>query len=150
MSINDDLRKIYNLSDDVPDWEVSDIVARVEDRENRIKNEEYVLKRGRVVHKIWLTQHTPARAVKAEFNKVLDCDVDLRGFNELDDPDHKNPGSWFVREGFKVRSKKQGSYWVQYAHSTYGPENLTMSDIEEYMEFSGLDSDSDSVVMDDV
>jgi hypothetical protein len=96
---------------------------------------------GRHVHIIWLTAGTPASVKKVELNTELQERVDFDGFNYLDSDSHCNPGSWFARKGFIVRSKKINGEWIQYAFSDEGPVNITRSEVIEYLNVAELEFD---------
>ncbi|MBU2952737.1 hypothetical protein [Marinobacter sp. F3R08] len=132
MSNLEDLREAFGVHD-CEDHDVIDAVLDKISAQERTTEEQYLIKKGREVHRITLTKNVPATVLQVELNTPLDEDVCLTRFNELDSPDSRNPGSWFVQKGFTVRSKKEGGHWVQYAFKSNGANNLTRSEIMEYL-----------------
>lgn len=128
--------------------EVHDIIDVALDKiseQERSSDEQYILSKGREVHRITLTQSVPAAVMKAELNMPLDDDVHLAKFNTLNSADCQSPAAWFVRQGFTVRSKKENGRWVQYAFKSSGPNNLTRSDIMGYLDMAGLQYDPNKI-----
>ncbi len=137
MSHLEDLKDIYGLHS-CPDHEVIDSVLDSISKEAVEEEEKTILSKGRLVHKIVLTNNVPARVESAELNSILEHDVYVGDYNELRGHDFDSPGSWLVRKGFTVRSKKVNGYWVQYAFTCRGLSNLTQSEIEKYCSIANL------------
>lgn len=137
MSHLEDLKDIYGLHS-CPDHEVIDAVLDHISKEAIEEEQKTLLSKGRLVHKIVLTNEVPARVVYAELNSILEHDVYVGDYNELRSYDYDSPGSWLVSKGFTVRSKKVNGNWVQYAFTCRGPSNLTQSEIEEYFSIANL------------
>ena len=144
MSHLEDLRSTYELHD-CPDHEIIDRVLDAVSLEYRVEEEAHTLTKGRQVHRISLTNETPATVVRAEINVKLESDVSLYKYNHLESTDFDSPGSWFVRKGFTVRSTKENGCWIQYAFNSSGPTNLTRTEIMEYLDCSGLDYDPSQI-----
>ena len=51
----------------------------------------------------------------------------------------------FVRQGFTVRSKMENGYWVQYVFKSFGANNLTRSEIMEYLDVAKLEYDPNKI-----
>ncbi len=133
-----DLKDIDGLHS-CPDHEVIDFVLDSISKEAIEEKQKTILSKGRLVHKIVLTNNNvPARVESAELNLILERDVYVGDYNELRGCNFDLPGSWLVRKGFTVRSKKVNGYWVQYAFTCRGPSNLTQSEIEEYCSIANL------------
>lgn len=113
--------------------ELVDIVLANDVEQERGKHDSLFLEVGRLVHLIWLSQDPPARVLKVKLNVRLTESLKFHGFNHLSIEAHTEPGSWFVNKGFTVRSKKTDGYWLQCAFASFGPENLTRSEIIEYL-----------------
>ena len=145
MSDVEDLRTIYNLHD-CEGYDVIDSVSDIISKEYQAEEELYLLRKGREVHRITLTRSVPATVVSAELNIPLECDIELSKFNALDHPVYTSPGSWFVRQGFIVRSRIEDGSWVQYAFKSEGPNNLVRSEVIEYLDVAGLEYDPNTVV----
>lgn len=145
MSDLDDLREIFGIYD-CEDHDVIDAALDRISEQERASEEKYLLSKGREVHRITLTKSVPATVVKAELNIPLEHDVHLSKFNTLDSSDYQSPGAWFVRQGFIVRSKKENGYWVQYAFKSLGTNNLTRSEVMEYLDVAGLNYDPNTIV----
>ncbi|WP_339641835.1 hypothetical protein [uncultured Porticoccus sp.] len=140
-----DLRKIFGIYD-CEDHDVIDVALDRISEQERASEEKYLLSKGREVHRITLTKSVPAAVVKAELNIPLEHDVELSKFNNLDSADYQFPGAWFVRQGFIVRSKKENGYWVQYAFKSFGANNLTRSEVMEYLDVARLEYDPYTIV----
>lgn len=145
MSDLDDLREIFRIYD-CEDHDVIDAALDRISEQERASEEKYLLSKGGKVHRITLTKSVPATVVKAELNIPLEHDVHLSKFNTLDSSDYQSPGAWFVRQGFIVRSKKENGYWVQYAFKSLGANNLTRSEIMEYLDVARLNYDPNTIV----
>jgi hypothetical protein len=144
MSDLEDLREIFGIYD-CEDHEVIDrALAKISEQE-RASEEKYLLSKGREIHRITLTKSAPATVIKAELNIPLEHDVHLSKFNYLDVADFQFPGAWFVRQGFTVRSKMENGYWVQYAFKSFGADNLTRSEIMEYLDVAKLEYDPNKI-----
>ena len=137
MSNLDDLRQNFGVFD-CEDHDVIDAVLDKISAQEREEEEQYLIKKSRQVHRVTLTKDIPATVLKVELNIPLDEDIYLTKFNKLDSSDNQYPGSWFVRQGFTVRSKKEGGHWVQYAFKSTGANNLTRSEVMEYLDIAGL------------
>lgn len=111
MSELEDLREIFGIYD-CEDHDVIDRVLAEISVQERASEERYLLSMGREIHRITLTKSAPATVIKAELNIPLEHDVYLSKFNNLDTADFKFPGSWFVRQGFTVRSKMENGKWL--------------------------------------
>ncbi|EGQ9707358.1 hypothetical protein ACTNIH_004646 [Vibrio parahaemolyticus] len=107
--------------------------------------EKISLNKGRDVHLIRLTKEKPAKVFEVELNTQLSESILFSGFNYLDSPDYRSPGSWFVDRGFTVRSKDFGSYWLQVAFAESGPVNITRSEVIEYLKLIGLPFDESKI-----
>lgn len=145
MSDLEDLREIFGIYD-CEDHDVIDVALDRISEQERASEEKYLLSKGREVHRITLTKSVPATVVKAELNIPLEHDVQLSKFNNLDSADCQSPGAWFVRQGFIVRSKKENGNWVQYAFKRFGENNLTRSEVMEYLDVANLEYDSYKIV----
>lgn len=145
MSDLDDLREKFGIYD-CEDHDVIDVALDRISEQERASEEKYLLSKGREVHRITLTKSVPATVVKAELNVPLEHDVQLSKFNALDSSGYQSPGAWFVRQGFIVRSKKKDGYWVQYAFKSFGSNNLTRSEVMEYLDFARLKYDPNTIV----
>ncbi|MCR8914233.1 hypothetical protein FDP08_12850 [Marinobacter panjinensis] len=137
MSNLEDLREAFGVYD-CEDHDVIDAILDKIFAQERTGEEHYLIKKGREVHRITLSKNVPATVLKVELNTPLDEDVCLTKFNELDSAESRNPGSWFVQQGFTVRSKNEDGHWVQYAFKSNGANNLTRSEIMEYLGIAGL------------
>ena len=138
------LREIFELYD-CEDHEVIDAALERIIEQEVASEEQYILREGREIHRITLTNSVPASVTKAEINTLLDHDVYLSRFNHLDCSDYHSPGSWFIREGFTVRSTKEDGAWVQYAFKYSGPNNLVRSEVMTYLDVAGLEYDPDNI-----
>tara|TARA_R110002020_G_scaffold48470_4_gene138111 strand:+ start:241 stop:708 length:468 start_codon:yes stop_codon:yes gene_type:complete len=145
MSDLDDLREIFGIYD-CEDHDVIDAALDRISEQECASEEKYLLSKGREVHRITLTKSVPSTVVKAELNAPLEHDVQLSKFNALDSSDYQSPGAWFVRQGFIVRSKKENGYWVQYAFKSFGANNLTRSEVMEYLDVARLKYDPNTIV----
>lgn len=145
MSDLNDLREIFGIYD-CEDHDVIDAALDRISEQERASEEKYLLSKGKEVHRLTLTKSVPATVVKAELNVPLEHDVQLSKFNTLDSSDYQSPGAWFVRLGFIVRSKKENGYWVQYAFKSFGANNLTRSEVMEYLDVAGLKYDPNTIV----
>jgi hypothetical protein len=137
MSDFEDLCEMYNIGSNNSE-NLINIILKEDALNDKLKREEYALEIGRHVHIIWLTTNTPATVVKVELNTILEERVVFDYFNELCNPSFEHPGSWFVRKGFTVRSRKFDGYWLQYAFSNSGQENITRSEIMEYLDIVNI------------
>lgn len=144
MSDLEDLKKSFGLYD-FEDHEVIDAILDGISEQERAIEELYFLEKGREVHKITLTKSVSASVIRAELNIHLKHDVHLTKFNNLDSADYKYPGAWFVRQGFIVRSTKENGHWVQYAFKSIGVNNLTRSEIMNYLDLAKLKYDQNEV-----
>jgi len=144
MSDLEDLRKIFGVYD-CEDHDLIDAILDEISEEERAIQELYILEKGREIHKITLTKSVPASVIKAELNIPLEHDVHLAKFNNLDSTDYQSPGAWFVRQGFTVRSTKENGHWVQYAFKSVGANNLTRSEIMEYLDVAKLKYDQNDI-----
>lgn len=140
----DNLRKVFGLND-CEDHEIIDAALEKIAEQERAGEEVYVLRKGRRIHRVTLTNTVPAKVVKVELNISLEQDVRLSGFNNLGDSNFESPGAWFVRCGFIVRSKMEDGFWVQYAFMSQGADNLTRSEAMEYLSFTKLAYDPSMV-----
>lgn len=145
MSDLEGLRRIFGIYD-CEDHDIIDVALDRISEQERASEEKYLLSKGREVHRITLTKSVPAVVIKAELNIPLGHDVELSKFNNLDSADCKSPGAWFVRRGFIVRSKKENGCWVQYAFKSFDANNLTRSEVMEYLDVAGLEYDPYTIV----
>lgn len=144
MSDLEDLRKVFGVYD-CEDHDVIDAVLdKISDQERTV-DELYFLRKGRDVHRITLTKSVPASVIKAELNTTSEHDVHLAKFNNLYSTDYQSPGAWFVRQGFTVRSTKENGHWVQYAFKSLGANNLTRSEVMEYLDVAKLKYDQNEI-----
>ncbi|WP_219624988.1 hypothetical protein, partial [Vibrio parahaemolyticus] len=138
------LSKKYGLSAENAD----ELVERILESDVKIAKseaEKISLHKGRDVHLIRLTKEKPAKVFEVELNTQLSESILFSGFNYLDSPDYRSPGSWFVDRGFTVRSKDFGSYWLQVAFAESGPVNITRSEVIEYLKLIGLPFDESKI-----
>lgn len=145
MSDLENLREIFGIYD-CEDHDVIDTALDKISQQERASEEKYLLSKRKEVHRITLTKSVPATLVKAELNIPLEHDVHLSKFNSLDSADYQSPGAWFVRQGFIVRSKKENGYWIQYAFKSFGANNLTRTEVMEYLDVAGLEYDPNEIV----
>lgn len=140
MSSIEYLRNIYNLHD-CEDYDVIDQIIDIISEEDRCDEDAYILLKGRQVHRIRLSRTTPAVVLDVEININLDQDVKLENYNYLDDTRPKSPGKWFADHGFTVRSKIEDGYWIQYAFKSRGGNNLTRTEVIDYLNFANINYD---------
>lgn len=141
MSDFEDLCKMYGV-DPSEGYDLVDVILEEDNKILKKQAEKLSLHKGRFVHIIHLTKDRPAKVKKVELNTELKETVNFNGFNYLDQETHKNPGSWFVRKGFTVRSKQESNgEWIQYAFAEEGPVNLVRSEIIDYLNIAELEFD---------
>ena len=92
-----------------------------------------ILPKGKLIHIVKLIATMPAAPVGVIWNKALAKPLECYSSNHLISSDYDDPASWFVRNGFTVRSSEFNGYWYQviYKHdhaSTY----LTVPKTKEY------------------
>ncbi|GAA4106283.1 hypothetical protein [Zhongshania borealis] len=144
MSDLEKIREIFGIYD-CQDHDIIDVALDKIMEQERVSDEKYILREGKEVHRITLTKSVPASVIKAELNVPLKYGVNLGVFNNLDDSDYQSPGAWFVRQGFIVRSKKENGNWIQYAFKSYGANNLTRSEVMEYLDITKLKYDKNKI-----
>ena len=92
-----------------------------------------VLPKGKLVHIIKLIASYPAKPVGIIWNKKLPDNLRCNGANHLISTDYDDPGSWFVKKGFTVRSSKNNGYWYQIAFKGSPDETyLSAHALKEY------------------
>lgn len=144
MKTIESIREAFEIYE-AEDHEVIDIALDIISQQERKPYELNTIKSGETAHRITLTKQAPATVIQVELNIVLEEDVYLSQFNILAGVDYEDPGSWFVRKQFIVRSKKENGNWVQYAFKNVGASNVTRSEVIDYLEVAGMPYDSNNI-----
>ncbi|MFS1874091.1 hypothetical protein [Enterovibrio norvegicus] len=133
------LKRLYKIED----HNACDLIDRILEKDQKISADIDIrnLHKGMCVHKVWLTKTKPAKVFQVHLNHTLITNVDLSNYNYLDNDEYDYPGSWFVSKEFCVRSCKHDSYWLQYAFTKVGSDNLTRQDIMDYLDVIGFEYD---------
>ena len=92
-----------------------------------------ILPAGKLVHIVKLIATKPAKPVGIIWNKTLTKPLECNESNHLYSTDHEDPASWFLRNGFTVRSSKVRGHWYQVVFKKDdGEAYLTIPETKEY------------------
>ena len=102
------------------------------------------LQPGKLIHMVQLTGDRPAKAIRALWDITLKNVLVCHKANFLTSVDYNDPASWFVENGFTVRSMKENDKWYQVIFKSTNEETALSDQKKKEYESMAFNSEKSS------